>query len=271
MFKLRNIQLGDEFTDVELSNALMSVVTYTYGDRFMDRGYDIAATPSEGASDSGSISVGPVVIANNPDATLLVTDYASGKMGVISTSAAEAAFVQENPALMQRIATLLGYSDYVIYVLTQLVEGQQSRTAFSSITFDFGTNTGSVTVTGFTRAYDSDPSRGIYHSPDTPAKLYTVLSGATISGMIAPNGLVKWSWAEFQIPLAYYITDMQNVQDAAMKAVKMNAAHSDAQDAAMTQAFSSVAALVGSLSVFGDTVKNVTERYNNITQYIPRP
>lgn len=271
MFKIRDIQLGTEYTDTDLANALMDVVAYSYGDRIGDGGYDIATIPAEGAADSGVVAMGPIVLATRPDATMFITDYASGKMGVVPLSTAEATFVTNNAALMARIATLLGYADYVVYTLTHPASGEQSRLVWSVMNFDFGTSRGETAVKVYTDNAADTTYRGIYHSPDTSAALFTAINTEGLGNMTAPNGIVAWNVTQVRIPLEYYLTDTQNVQDAARKTVQYNAIHSDEQDAVMTQAFGSVAALVGSLSVFGDSVKNVTERYNSVTQYIPRP
>jgi hypothetical protein len=267
MFKLRDILLSGEFTDNELSNALIGVATYTYRDRTGDCGYDIAATPEEGASDTGVVHVGRVVIiASAPDATMLITDYASGKMGIVPMSAEEDAFVRANPVLMTRIAALLGYSDYLVYGLTTPDTGYRSRLVWQMMSYNYATGQGYITL----EKYESGSrASGVYHPDGTPNALFITVDEA--NPRVAPNGVVKWNPSQMRIPEEYYLTDMQNVQDVARRAVQLNAAHSDAQDAVMTEAFADVTALVGSLSVFGDSVKAVTDRYNKVTQYIPRP
>lgn len=268
MFKLRDMQLSGDFTDTDLSNALMSVVTYTYGDRFNNYGFDIAPTPAEGAGDSGNVYLGPTMLVATPDATILVTEYASGAMGVIPMSSAEAAFVQANASLMQRIATLLGYSDYDVYVYTTPDDSHRNRQSYTELYYDFAALEGKSTVR---KNIQSSANRGIYHPANTLPALFTNVNTEGIGDVTAPNGVAVWYGTQARIPLEYYLTDIQNVQDAARKAVQLNAAHADDQVATMTEALASVAALVGSLSVFGDTVKSVTDRYNNVTQYIPRP
>lgn len=272
MFKLRDIQLSGEFTDTELSNALVSAVVYTYGDRCGECGYDIAPIPQGGADDVGTVLMGRVVVATRPDATMLVTEYTSGKMGVIPMSAEEVNFVQANTGLMQRIATLLGYSDYVVYTMTAPSVDERSRLVQTVRGFSYATLTDSYVVEHYEHTSGAPVNvSGIYHSVDTSAKLFDAITTPGLGSRAAPNGVVLWTSTQVRIPMEYYLTDVQNVQDASRKAVQLNRAHSDAQDAVMTEAFSSVAALVGSLSVFGDSVRSVTERYNNVTQYIPRP
>lgn len=90
------------------------------------------------------------------------------------------------------------------------------------------------------------------------------------------------------LPMTVYITDDQcwaTVNDAinVMQQAELTGIEANVDDlqshyqtidgdiSTLKSGFSAVTALVADLSVFGNSVRQVTERYNAITQYIPRP
>lgn len=269
MFKIRDISLSDNYTDGDLANALMAVVTYTYGDRMLDFGYDIVDVVAEGESDSGYIDIKPTVLCRVPDATIFVTEHATGKMGVIPMSSAEAQFIHDHQTVIADIAKLLGYPGYIVYSYVEVTSGKRSRFAKATTMYNFSTGQGATIVAGNSDTY----ARGIYVPDVNYPILFRRFSevGFTAEDQAIANGVVLLNSSAARIPLEYYLTDMQNVQDAARAAVAGNKRDAEAKFDAVTQVYANIASLVGSLAVFGNTVKDVTERYNSVTQYIPRP
>lgn len=270
MFRLRGIQLPTDYSDAELALALTKVVTYTYGDRLENEGFDIAAVPSESATDAGIVIIGPTVLSVKPDATMLATDYASGKMAVIPFSDDERAFVDANASLVQRIAQLLGYAEYVKYEFVTIAEGERGRHNYTYKNYDWGTNT-TNDVVGHTYVSHGSQVVGLFRPGGSAKALYTLVNTPGIGDVAAPVGVLQWSATSVYIPYAFYVTDTQNVQDAARKSVTYSAKQQDDRFDNTNAALASMAALVGSMSVFGNTVKDVTNSYNTVTQYIPRP
>lgn len=83
------------------------------------------------------------------------------------------------------------------------------------------------------------------------------------------------------VPLPVYITDDQcwaTVNDRINELQQEMLTDLAGTDTALTtdvaslvEGYSTIVSLVGSLTVFGNTVKEVTDRYHTVTQYIPRP
>lgn len=268
MFKLRDIVLPNGYTTGQLANALMDTVVYTYGDRFTREGADIATVPGEGESDTGVVQTGRTAVFAKPDATMLITDYATAHMGVVPFSTAESQFVAENSDLMADIATLLGYTDYVVYQYTAVHAGSRMRFIWFEVGRDF---TSSTDLTNIRKVFSENSSHGMWTAPGADLQMYKEIAMPDMASMLAPNAIVIWDTYRARVPFEYYITDMQNVQDAARQAVAQNAKAVQQQIEVITTAFGSMADLVGNLSVFGNTVKDVANRYNNVSQYIPRP
>jgi len=266
MFRLRDISLGDGYTSGELANELMKHIVYTYGDRVEDAGYVFDTIPAEGAERTGWMYVGACMLCTRPDATMLVTEYASGKMGIIPFTQSERNFVEAHGDLMQDIAQLLGYTDYVVYSYVQVSEGEEARLAVGVKKFSYPNNT-SITY----NHAEASNLRFIYIPEGQPKAMFTTVNTPNIGNVVAPNGVTGWVSNNVTVPLEYYLTDIQNVQDAARSAVASNKALADGQVETLTTALANVASLLGGLSVFGNTVKDVADRYNSITQYIPRP
>lgn len=270
MFKLRDIVLPDSYDQGVLANALIKTVTYTFGDRFGKFGYDLMDKTAEGESETGITDVKTVALTHVVDATILVTEYASGKMGVIPLSSDERTFVDAHQELMSAIAALLGYDDYIVYQYTAVTSGKQSRLAYDVCYYDWSNN---AAVDFLNHQVDYYDSRALWHPSNAPTTLFRRFDDTGFFGTdkVAANGIVRGNNYQLFIPMEYYMTDMQNVQDAAMKAVRDNKLVSDGQVEALTTALSGCASMIGSLAVFGNSVKDVADRYNSITRYIPRP
>lgn len=261
MFKLANLSLPLNYTDEELANAMTAVVTYTMGDKIEQCGYDIHAIPAEGAADTGATVVRTAVIMQNPQATLLVTINGTRTMGVIPLSSDEADYVASHSDLVSRIATLLGYNAYVVFQYAAPTAAERSRFVWAATYRDWATDSN---VFELQSSAIADATHGVWTAPNTEKAMFSVAGNA-------PNGVVNWSSSQVRLPLEYYITDMENVQDASRLAVTVNRTHCDEQAEVTTEVLAGVTELVGSLSVFGNSVKDVTQRYNAVTRYIPRP
>lgn len=270
MFKIRSLGLQEEYTQAQLANALIANVVYTYGDRRDKCGYDIATIPAGGDPEPGVTAMCDVVICVRPDATMFITDYATGKLGVVPLSNDEATFVAANASLMSDIADLMGYDDYVVYTLQKPAAGEQSRILWFVVSRDWEHQTDSVVIKRYTDAAE-DTDRGIFTAPGAIKALFTLMNTPGMGDFNTPNGIVLWTAAQIRVPVEYYDTDFQNVQDVARQAVLLNMAEANGKFDTTTAALAASVELIGTLSVFGNTVKDVTARYNNISQYIPRP
>lgn len=268
MFKIRDIVLPNDYTDAELANALMATVAYTYGDHITDQGFDISTIPGEGETETGTTVAGVAVVCASPDATMFITDVTSGKMAIVPFSADELAYVNAHSDLMSDIAELLGYSDFIVYQYYPVDVGEEARAVWSSMNYQWGSNTTVMTLNHYT---NNSHDKGIYIATGATKQMYNTVAIPGFGNGLAPNGVVRWSGTQVWTPLEFYLTDMQNVQDAARKAVARNAQSTDERFTAITQSYANIAELVGSLAVFGNTVKDVTQRYNNVAQYIRRP
>lgn len=270
MFKLADVPTNVEYTDKTLADALLQVVEYTYGDRFGMFGYDIADIPAEGATDVGVTSVKETVLTTIPDATMFVTDFATGKLGVIPFTETEAAFVSGNQTIMSMIADILGYDDYVVFTYVTLTEGKRNRIVYGDAYCEWATGTNYL---GLKTVVDTGLARGIWVADPMQPKLFRPFASEGFFGFeqVAGNGVMHENNFTLRVPLEFYLTDMQNIQDMAKFTLLSNKADSDAADAALALAMGNAAEMIGSLSVFGNTVKDVAQRYNTISQYIPRP
>lgn len=270
MFRLRDLELPKGYTDGQLANALIANVVYTYGDRRDKCGYDIAQIPAEGEPESGVTAMCDVVICARPDATMFITDYASGKLGIVALSDLEAQFVAANPELMADIATLMGYDGYVVYQLQKPATGEQSRILWFVVSRNWEHLTDSVAIKRYADG-GADKNRGIFTAPGAAKALFTFMNTPGMGEFNTPNGIVLWTAAQIRVPVEYYDTDFQNVQDVARQAVLLNKDDADDKMTNVTTTLVAINALVGSLSVFGNTVKEVAEGYSRACQYIPRP
>lgn len=272
MFKLRNIQLDAGFTPADLAQQLVSNVVYTYGDRVVPCGYEIVDIPGEGESESGTTLIKDTVLCAKPDATMLATEYSTGYLAVIPFSSDEVTFAGANGTLLAAIAQLLGYQDYVVYSAHN-TNGKRGHHAWTNACYDWATDTPNFAISK-QLVTTSLANRILWYAPNASPAMFIPIESEEVVGpteQVAPNAVLQWRTGQIRIPMEYYLTDMQNVQDAARQAVLLNAAVNKDQFDTLTTAYGAMAGMLGNISVFGNTVKDVTERYNNITQYIPRP
>lgn len=269
MFKLRDITLPDQYTDADLAHALSAVVTYTYGDRVALHGFDIVTVPGEGESETGALAINTCYVTVLPDATLFVTNYATGKLGVVPATEAESTFVNANATLMARIAQLMGYDDYVVYQWYRPGGSEHARLSWVTMAYNYADAQHPV-LTGAGVSSPADAHCGILKASTDSKEMFSRVNGPSIGSAVVANGISLWGGQFFIIPEPYYMTDLQNVQDVCRKSVAVNGDDIDA----LIAANSTLRGVIESTVIFGSTFKSVVQSndaMDRMSQYLPRP
>jgi hypothetical protein len=271
---------GFSLDDVPI--ALRDAIMYSYADavRLADIRYNDGTKWVQGF-------VQPMLFASAPQAhdvsiaacCVTVYDGTTNKLGIIFGSS-DAEYntykaMMDSQGMRQAIADAFGYHDAIL--ITGPV-GDARVYAASAGENDYRQ---SAVIPTYSTLYVSDVN---WRTVDKAAKpdIATVI-GSPFPGedLTIRNPVMLWTASNgvrFSTPIEHFYTDLENVATINTKCdtilgqrVKDVKSSIDGQIETLTTAFGSVAELIGTLSVFGNTVKDVTNKYNTISQYIPRP
>lgn len=284
-------------TVLELYSRLCEAHSYTYGDvtrvgtvyhqSVANPTTDVFVQVSKPSADTDAI-LATIFVGKTVDE---VTTYDS-RLGIFLRASGDAqatllATQILGKALGQHIAEAMGYDDYiVIRALSNTVVGIEG-TAGSAWIMPL------VLPPGIS-FHSADPlhyvEAGWSQNVDILNTLVLKNNSARMSANVNTRGnnikpsawfYISNSYDGAVLPLNVYITDDQcwatvNDKINAMQQAKIGSMDGDIAQVGgnvetLTLAFAGVADLVGTLSVFGNSVKEVTTKYNNVTQYIPRP